>query len=88
MTQQGGSPATIPLPAPLALEEGQGLVTEKTWKKWRKMWDAYAVVSKLKNEDKETQVATLTLAIGSEAVDIVDTLPYAQESDRKDLKKF
>ena len=68
MAQRGGSAATILLPAPLALEEGQ--VTEKTWKKWRKMWDAYAV--------EGTQVTTLTLAIGSEPVDIVDTIPYAQ----------
>ena len=44
-------------------------------------------MTNLNKRDPEDQVAALITAMGLEAVDLYDSLPFASASDRKDLSK-
>ena len=44
-------------------------VLEKKCKRWRQLWEAYAVELKLEKQEKSVQVGTLTLALGPDALD-------------------
>ena len=57
------------------------------WRRWRRIFEAHARVTNLNKRDPEDQVAALITAMGLEAVDLYDSLPFASASDRKDLSK-
>ena len=50
------------------------------------MFDAYAVMTKLKDKDKEEQVATLVTCLGIGALDLYEALPFRDEEERKDVQ--
>ena len=73
-----------PLPARMVVE---GEYLEKNWKKWRQLWEASAAAAQLGKQDKAVQVGTLTLALGHDALDLLNSLPYGSEEDKEDPAK-
>ena len=49
---------------------------------------AFTVVTKLTSQSKQHQTACLTYALSDEVQDVVENLPYEQESDKDDIKKI
>ena len=78
--------ATFAPPSPLSLTN-DSTDKRRQWKIWRKRWDAYACVSGLATKEADVQLATLTMCLGEEALEILETLPFTGSSERKDLAK-
>ena len=51
-------------------------------------WNAFATRTKLSCEDADVQIATLVSALLDRALEALDTLPYENQSDKKDVKKI
>ena len=82
------SQASFTLPPVLEFQdEDRGREKEK-WKRWKKRWEAFTVVTKLTSQSKQHQTACLTYALSDEVQDVVENLPYEQESDKDDIKKI
>ena len=73
----------IPLPARLWIEAGN---EGQSWRRWRHVFDSYAVLSGLADKAKEVQMATFVTCLGAEAVDVLNELPFARDDDEKDLE--
>ena len=62
------------------------------WKKFARMWHNYEIVTRLSEETDEFRTATLLTCIGSEALDVYEGLPFADDNERQNvttvLKKF
>ena len=58
-----------------------------TWRKWRRLVEAYAVVTEFSKKKEAERAATIVALLGLDALDLLDSLPFAAESDKADLKK-
>ena len=78
----------VPLPPKL---EMQGSMATN-WKKFARMWRNYEIVTRLSEETDEFRTAKLLTCIGSEALDVYEGLPFADDNERQNvttvLKKF
>lgn len=80
--------ATVSVPPPLAQPPPLNPESdETTWRKWRRLFEAYSRVAGIHAKDPEDQIAALITCIGFEALDIYEALPFTKEADRKDLTK-
>ena len=77
----GENSSGLPLPERLRVDENS---LEENWKKWRQLWRAYVTASQLHKQDKDAQVGTLMLALGPDALNLLNTLPYASDADKED----
>ena len=71
----------IPLPSKLEVTGGH---LQSNWKKFRRLWDSYEIVTELK-EDQGFRSATFLSCAGSEGLDIFGGLPFDNEEERKNL---
>lgn len=76
----------IPLPA--KLETTGNLPTN--WKRFKRDWENYELATRLKDpanptHNKELRTATFLTCMGSEALDIFDSLDFDSEDHRKDI---
>ena len=71
-----------PLPARMVVE---GEYLEKNWKKWRQLWEAYAAAAQLGKQDKAVQVGTLTLALGHDAIDLLNSQCHIYPGNKSEL---
>ena len=78
---------TTYLPNPLTLDISDRFTLATSWRVWKQRWDAFAVVSDLASKSDSYKVSMLISCIGDEALTVINALPYAAESDRKDLSK-
>lgn len=83
---QGNQPArgrrmNVPLPAKLELKGN--LATN--WRKFRRMWNNYEIVTRLTDEDNQFRTATLLTCIGGDALDIYDGLPFQNDDERDNI---
>lgn len=58
---------------------------QSNWAKFRQIWDSYELVTGLKDKDDKIRVATFVTAIGSEALDIHNNLPYMSDEDKEKM---
>ena len=65
------------VPLPPKLKVGGDL--SQAWKKWRQVWDSYEIVSQLARQTDQYRVAT---CIGSDALEIYNSLPFESETDK------
>ena len=79
-------PAFAP-PPPLSVGGSTEGERRKMWKHWRQRFDSYALITGLADRDPKIGVATLTLCLGEEALEIVETLPFVRPEDKQDLQK-
>ena len=49
---------------------------------WKQIWDAVAVLTDLASKSPEYQASMLITCVGSEALPVVNALPYATSGDR------
>ncbi|XP_072033381.1 uncharacterized protein [Amphiura filiformis] len=84
--QEQAQAARISVPLPKNLNIQGDL--KNNWKKFHQLWTSYEILTGLKNKQQEYRVATFITAIGLEALDIHNNLPYQNEGDRKDLDKI
>ena len=68
----------IPLPSKLEVTGGH---LQSNWKKFRRLWDSYEIVTELK-EDQGFRSATFLSCAGSEGLDIFGGLPFDNEEER------
>ena len=57
-----------------------------TWRKWRKLVEAHAVMTEFSEKETE-RAATIVTLFGLDALYLFDSLPFATEADKSDLKK-
>ena len=79
----GGFPVVVPLPPRLEIKGN----LSKDWKQWRQIWDAYEVVTKLRDKPSNLRVATFITCIGKEALEIHNGLPFRTEDEKVDINK-
>lgn len=81
--------AKIPLPPKLDVSGGN---LPSSWRKFKRLWDSYEIVTDQKNEPSMYRTAVFLSCIGLDALDIYDGLSFADEDERNNidevLKKF
>ena len=55
------------------------------WSLWHQLWNAHEILTKLSSKSKEEQIATFLTALGIDALDVFNALPFANEDEKKDL---
>ena len=86
----GGNGATssfisnVPLPPRLHL----GGNLSENWKQWKQIYDAYETVTDLKSKPDNFRVAAFITCIGPEALNIHNSLPYQEESERQNIDRI
>ena len=78
---------TIAAPT-LEPDQELGGCSRRRWFTWKVKWNAFATRTKLSGEDADVQIATLVSALPGRAIEALDTLPYENQSDKKDVKKI
>ena len=73
----------VPLPPSLEIKGN----LSKDWKQWRQIWNAYEVVTKLRDKPSNLRVATFITWIGKEALEIHNGLPFRTEDEKADINK-
>ena len=68
------------VPLPPKIKVGGDL--SQAWKKWRQVWDSYEIVSQLARQTDQYRVATFITFIGSDALEIYNSLPFESETDK------
>lgn len=79
-------PVNLPLPEKLEISTG---TLVNNWRKFKRAWENYEVAAQLKDPqnpelNKERRAATLLTSLGSDALDILEGLPFEEELQRKD----
>ena len=69
----------IPLPKPIQLTGS----FKKNWEKFRQVWDSYEIITKLDQSTDKIRIAHFITAIGPEALDIHNGLPFKSDEDKK-----
>ena len=83
-TQQVSLPtftSNVPPPGRLELK---GKLSDN-WKKWKQVWDAYEIVTKLNEKESKFRVATFITCIGAEALEVHNGLPFRSEDEKQDI---
>ena len=57
------------------------------WRRWRKLVEAHAVVTKFSKKTDEEKAATSLMLRGLATLDLHESLPFAVESEKSDLPK-
>ncbi len=83
-----GRRLNVPLPPKLEVRGDIG----GNWRKFKRTWDNYEIVTRLNEENQRYRTATLLTCIGPEALDLYDGLEFANENERHNidavLRKF
>ena len=79
-------PVNLPLPEKLEISTG---TLVNNWRKFKRAWENYEVAAQLKDPqnpawNKERRAATLLTSLGSDALDVLEGLPFEEEIQRKD----
>ena len=81
-SQQPLLPAGLSMPKALTIEGNLAA----NWKKFKRTWDNYAVVTRLNRFEDEFKTATFLSCIGEDALEIFEGLDFPSEDDRKKLE--
>ena len=74
----------VSFPSKLSKLETRGSLASN-WKRFRRVWTNYEVVSRLVKQLKEERTVTLLTCLGPDALEIFDGLSFASEEERKVL---
>ncbi|XP_022099928.1 uncharacterized protein LOC110984244 [Acanthaster planci] len=81
MTTPVLTPTHIPLPPPLQVTGD----LKANWKKFRQLWDSYEIVTSIVDKPDKFRVATFITAVGKDALDIHNNLPYKSEEEKQNM---
>jgi hypothetical protein len=72
----------VPLPRPLDL---QSVNLKSSWEKFKQVWDSYEILTGLDKDSDRVRIAHFITAIGHDALDVHNGLPYKTEDEKKDF---
>ena len=78
---------TANLPPPSKLDFSNGAELQQNWTRFKRQWKNYAIASRLKEENKEFQVAVFMTCIGDEGLDVLEGFRMSDE-DSQDLDQI
>ena len=74
------------LPPPLNItESSEG---GSNWRVWKQLWEAYEVLSDWKSKESAFQVSVFISCIGTEGIQVMNSLPFKSESDRQKVAEI
>lgn len=76
--------SNVPIPPKIQLKGNLA----SNWKQWKQIWNAYELVTKLKDQSDEYRVATFITCIGQDALAIHNGLPFTSEDEKKNMDKI
>ena len=56
------------------------------WRRWKRLFEAYVVLTKLVTKDAAEREATIVTILGVGAMDLYDSLPFANDEERQEVK--
>ena len=56
------------------------------WRRWKRLFEAYVVLTKLATKDAAEREATIVTILGVGAMDLYDSLPFANDEERQEVK--
>ena len=72
----------VPLPRPLDL---QSVNLKSSWEKFKQVWDSYEIITGLDKDSDRVRIAHFITAVGHDALDVHNGLPYKTEDEKKDF---
>ena len=69
----------VPLPRPLELKGNQ----KDNWRRFKQVWDSYEIVTGLDQQTDRVRIAHFIMAIGPEALDIHNGLPFKPGEEKQ-----
>ncbi|XP_062507651.1 uncharacterized protein K02A2.6-like [Corticium candelabrum] len=72
---------TVPLPERLNLKGNLA----QNWRTFRRRWESFEVSSRMTRRSHKERVATFQQCLPAEALEVLDTLPFAEGEDRNDM---
>ena len=75
--------ATVPIPGPLRTK---GALAQNL-REWRQVWDSYETVARLKSQPDDYRLATFITCIGHAGLRIYNSLPFADDAEKKNMTK-
>ena len=73
------------LPVPSRLDT-RGNIAEN-WKRWKQVWDSFEIASRLNQQENQVRVATFITCIGSDALEVYNSLPFESDEDKMIMSK-
>nr|XP_054767488.1 uncharacterized protein K02A2.6-like [Lytechinus pictus] len=80
----GGTRTNVPLPRPLSFTGDM----KKNWAVFSQMWESYEIITGLDHEDDKFRIAHFITAIGPEALEVQQGLPFQNDGERKSFKQI
>ena len=65
----------------LSLLDTRGNIAENS-KRWRQVWDSCPIASRLTQQENQIRVAKFITCIGSDALEVYNSLPLEREDDK------
>ncbi|XP_015759420.1 PREDICTED: uncharacterized protein LOC107338702 [Acropora digitifera] len=73
------------LPVPSRLDT-RGNIAEN-WKRWKQVWGSFEIASRLNQQENQVRVATFITCIGSDALEVYNSLPFENDEDKMIMSK-
>lgn len=73
------------LPVLLCLDT-RGNIAEN-WKRWKQVWDSFEIASRLNQQKNQIRMVTFIMCIGSDALEVYNSLPFEREDDKMVMSK-
>ena len=75
--------ATVPMPGPLRTK---GLLSQN-WRDWQQVWNFYEIVARLNSQTDDYRLATFITCIEHAGLSIYNSLPFANNAEKRDMAK-
>ena len=73
------------LPVPSRLDT-RGNIAEN-WKRWKQVSDSFEIASRLNQQENQVRVATFITCIGSDVLEVYNSLPFESDEDKMIMSK-
>ena len=73
------------LPVPSRLDT-RGNIAEN-WKRWKQVCDFFEIASRLNQQENQVRVATFITCIGSDVLEVYNSLPFESDKDKMIMSK-
>ena len=69
-------------PAAITLVKDSEAENTKKWTLWKQMWDSFAIITKLSEQDDATQRQVFVCHCGVDILDIYNNVEYEEDEDK------
>ena len=74
---------TVPMPGPLRTKGS----LSQNWREWQQVWNSYEIVARLNSQTDDYRLATFITCIGHAGLRIYNSLPFANNAEKRDMAK-